>query len=120
MRTTKVVGMTRVGTLSALLPSADRSVLAMSDIHMKSPAPRKRANPLDGFLIMLHSASSKRAAQIGREQIEKHHQKTMTEALHGNLAPQRAAIVLSIVAGFQVMQQMIGLRALADADPKRW
>jgi AcrR family transcriptional regulator len=76
------------------------------------------AIPLDGFLIMLHSASSKRAATIGREQIEKHHQKVMTTALSGDLAPQRAALVLSLIAGFQVMRQMIGLSALADAEPE--
>ena len=51
--------------------------------------------PLEGFLIMLDSASSKRAAEIGRAQIEKGHQKTMTAAFSGDLAPQRAALVLS-------------------------
>ena len=29
-----------------------------------------------------------------------------------------AALVLSLIAGFQVMRQMIGLSALAEADPK--
>jgi len=74
--------------------------------------------PLEGFLIMLHSASSKRASEIGRGQIESGHQKTMTAALSGELAPQRAALILSLVAGVQVMRQMIGLSALAEADPK--
>ena len=78
----------------------------------------KDAAPLDGFLITLHSASSKPAAKIGRHQIEKHHQKVTAAALNGDLAPQRAALVLSLIAGFQVMRQMIGLSALADADPK--
>src|SRR5882672_1985999 len=73
--------------------------------------------PLEGFLIMLHSASSRRAADIGRKQIEKGHQKTMTGVLRGQLAPQRAALVLALVAGVQVMRQMIGLSALADAKP---
>ena len=76
------------------------------------------ATPLDGFLIMLHSASSKRAARIGRRQIENHHQKVMTAALRGDLAPQRAALVLSLIAGLQVMRQMISLSALAKAEPK--
>ena len=67
---------------------------------------------------MLRSASSKRAAEIGREQIERGHQKAMTAALGGDLAPQRAALVLSLVAGFQVMRQMIGLSALTDAKPE--
>ena len=73
--------------------------------------------PLDGFLILLHSTSNKRAAEIGREQIQKYHQKTMRAALSGELAPQRAALVLSLVAGVQVMRQMIGLSALAKAEP---
>jgi hypothetical protein len=41
----------------------------------------------------------------------------MTAALRGDLAPQRAAMVLSLIAGFQVMRQMIGLPALAEAKP---
>lgn len=73
--------------------------------------------PLEGFQIMLNSASSKRAAEIGREQIENGHQKTMAVTLSGDLAPERAALVLSLVAGFQIMRQMIGLSALADAEP---
>ncbi len=75
------------------------------------------ATPLEGFQIMLRSASSARAAEIGREQIERHYHKVMTEALSGALAPQRAALVLSLVAGFQVMRQMMGLSALAEAKP---
>jgi AcrR family transcriptional regulator len=76
------------------------------------------ATPLDGFLIMVHSASSKRAAEIGREQIEQHHQKTLASALQGDLAAERAALALSVVAGFQIMRQMIGLSPLTEADPK--
>ena len=76
------------------------------------------ATPLDGFLIMLRSASSERAAEIGREQIEKHYQKVLSNALSGELAAQRAAIVLSLVAGFQVMRQMVGLSALSKAKPE--
>jgi len=76
------------------------------------------ALPLDGFLIMLYSLSSKRAGAIQREQIESHHQRAMTAAIRGAMAPQRAALVLSLIAGFQVMRQMIGLSALAEADSK--
>jgi len=79
---------------------------------------RTDASPLDGFLIMHRSGSSRRAAEIGREQIETHHHKTMTAALAGTLAPQRAAVVLAIVAGIQIMRQMIGLTALSKAKRK--
>jgi AcrR family transcriptional regulator len=79
---------------------------------------KKDATPLEGFQIMLRSASSERAAEIGREQIENHHQRLIASALSGDLAPQRAAVVLSLVAGFQIMRQMIGLSPLTEADPK--
>jgi AcrR family transcriptional regulator len=71
--------------------------------------------PLEGFLIMLHSASSKRAAEIGREQIEKGHQKVLASALSGKLTSERAALMLSLISGFQVMRQVIGLSALSEA-----
>ena len=74
--------------------------------------------PLEGFLITFRSASSQRAAEIGRAQIEAGHHKTMTAALAGRLAPERAALVLALVSGVQVMRQMIGLSALAKADPR--
>lgn len=76
------------------------------------------ATPLEGFQIMLRSASHERAAQIGCEQIERHHQKRIAAALAGKLAPQRAAVMLSLIAGFQVMRQMLELPALAKADAK--
>lgn len=76
------------------------------------------ATPLDGFLIMIHSASSARAAEIGRGQIEAHHQRTVAEALGGPLAAERAALILSLVSGFQVMRQVIGLQALTSARPQ--
>jgi AcrR family transcriptional regulator len=76
------------------------------------------ATPLEGFLIMMRSASSERAAQIAREQIEKHYHRVLTAALRGDFAPQRAALVLALVAGVQLMRQMIGLAALDKASPK--
>jgi hypothetical protein len=67
---------------------------------------------------MMYSASSERAAEIAREQIDAHYQRTLTAALSGDLAPERAAVVLAFVAGVQVMRQMIALPALAGADPE--
>ena len=37
--------------------------------------------------------------------------------MSGDLAAQRAAVVLAVVAGIQVMRKVIGLSALADATP---
>jgi AcrR family transcriptional regulator len=90
---------------------AARMAAALVDIT------RAGATPLDGFLIMLHSASSRQAAGISREQIENYYHRALTAALGGDLAPERAGILLAVVAGVQVMRQLIGLSALADADP---
>lgn len=76
------------------------------------------ATPLDAFLIMTRSAASPRAAGIAREQIELHHQKTVAEGLGGSLAPERAALILSLISGFQTMRQGIGLSALTTADSR--
>jgi AcrR family transcriptional regulator len=74
------------------------------------------AAPLEGFQIMLRSAASESAARIGREQVERHHQQHIAAALPGALAEQRAGVILSLIVGFQLMRQMLELRALAKAD----
>jgi AcrR family transcriptional regulator len=76
------------------------------------------SHPLDGFLILFRSASSPVAARIAREQIAAIHQATAANAMPDGLhAPQRAAILLSLVAGIQMMRQTIGLVALTDCPP---
>jgi AcrR family transcriptional regulator len=77
------------------------------------------AAPLDGSLMMIRSASTAnpRVAEIGRRQIEKRHMKTLAAALKGEHAAERAALILSLIAGVQVMRQMIGLSALAKTPP---
>lgn len=75
--------------------------------------------PLEGFQIMLRSASSERAARITRKLIERHHQQRIAGSLKGELAAQRAGVMLALIAGFQLMRQMLELPALAKADPKQ-
>lgn len=72
--------------------------------------------PLDGSLTMIRSASNRHAAAIAREQIEQGHHKVLADALPGELAPQRAALILTLVAGVQIMRQGIGLSALAETE----
>jgi len=72
---------------------------------------------LEGFQIMFRSSSSPSAARIGREQIEQHHLTTLTQALSGPLREERAALALSLVAGVQIMRQMMELSPLTQADP---
>jgi AcrR family transcriptional regulator len=106
---------------------AEPNILAREILESPNPGERMAAvliditksgaTPLDGFLIMLYSAASERAAEIGREQIEAHYHRVLAEALTGKLAAERAALVLALVAGVQVMRQVIALSALTEADP---
>lgn len=73
--------------------------------------------PLDGFLIMLRSTSNERATAIWREQIEQHYQKALVALAPGALAAERAALLLALIMGFQVMRQVVGVSALVEADP---
>lgn len=108
--------MATTGVLTPLLldSSASGEAIAAALVSIT----RKDATPLEGFQILLRSASSERAAEIGRAQIEKHHQKLIAAALPGDLPAQRAAIVLAMVAGFQVMRQVIGISALTRTKPE--
>jgi len=78
---------------------------------------RPGAAPLDGFQVMLRSVANPRAAAINRDQIERHHQKNLSGALAGPHAAERAALVLALVAGIQLMRQTLAIKALAKADP---
>jgi AcrR family transcriptional regulator len=78
---------------------------------------RPGAAPLDGFAIMLKSAASPRAAAISRAQIAKHHFQTLERTLTGPNTEERAALLLSVVAGLQLMRQTLRLPALAKVDP---
>lgn len=73
--------------------------------------------PLDGFLILFRSTSSTTAARIARERIAQVHQATAATAITGNHASERAALFLALVAGVQMMRQMLELRPLTQADP---
>ncbi|GEP12812.1 TetR/AcrR family transcriptional regulator [Methylobacterium gnaphalii] len=74
-------------------------------------------NPLDGFMILTRSSSSETAARIARDRIAQAHHATAAGAVGADHPSERAAIFLSFVAGFQGMRQMMGLSALAEADP---
>lgn len=80
---------------------------------------RPDATPLDGSLMMVRSGATTnpRVIEIGRKQIEKMHLKTLAAALKGDNAAERAALILSLIAGVQIMRQMIGLSPLAKTSP---
>lgn len=75
------------------------------------------AHPLDGFLILFRSSSSPVAAKIARERIAAAHQVAAEHMVRGAHAAERAALFLSLVAGFQMMRQMIQLSPLIETEP---
>jgi len=89
------------------------AALAKALVEVTAPG----ATPLDGFLIMLRSAASPKAAELGRELIGQGHQATLLNMLEGPDAAERAGVFLALVAGLQVMRQMMALPSLAEADP---
>lgn len=76
------------------------------------------AEKLDGFLILLRSASNERAADIWRENIEQHYEKSLVARLSGKRAKERAGLILALIAGVQIMRQAIGTTSLVESDPK--
>lgn len=73
--------------------------------------------PLDGFLILFRSTSSPTAARIARERIAEIHHATATAAISDGHASERAALFLAVVAGVQMMRQMLQLTPLTKAEP---
>jgi AcrR family transcriptional regulator len=82
---------------------------------------RPDAKPLDGSAMMVRSGgtTNPRIIEIGRKQIERMHLKTLTNALEGDDAAERAALIVSLVAGVQLMRQMIGLTPLVKTPPAK-
>ncbi|WP_186114916.1 TetR/AcrR family transcriptional regulator [Burkholderia gladioli] len=73
------------------------------------------ATPMDGFLILLRSAHDEQATAILRRKFDTHFATPLTGLLSGEGRPQRAALLLSVMAGFQVMRQIIGMNGLVEA-----
>ena len=62
-----------------------------------------------------------RAADLGRERLERGYLRILADASPGSHAAERAAILLALVAGFQVMRQVVrpsatGPGSIADND----
>lgn len=73
--------------------------------------------PLDGFLVLFRSTNSAVAARIARERIAMVHQATAAASISSDHAQERAALFLSVVAGVQMMRQMLELEPLTKAKP---
>jgi AcrR family transcriptional regulator len=101
--------LTEPGTEFAAL--AGRAAQAL--VRASAPA----GTPLDGFLIMLRSASSPAAVAILREKFQAHFEARLAGTLAGERPGERAALMLAVIAGLQLMRQVIALPSLTEADP---
>jgi AcrR family transcriptional regulator len=72
---------------------------------------------VDGFLLMLRSVANPKATEILRAAIDVHFQRPLEALLPGAERQERAALLLSVLAGVQLMQQVMGSPALTTADP---
>ncbi|MDR1395640.1 MAG: TetR/AcrR family transcriptional regulator [Deltaproteobacteria bacterium] len=96
-------------------PKAEILCHDISSALVEMTAPN--VTPLDGFLIMLRSAGSKRAIGILREKFETHFSQPLAELLPEKNRQERSALFLAVIAGFQLMRQIIELPALTEAEP---
>jgi len=72
---------------------------------------------VDGFLLMLRSVSNPRAADILRDSIERHFEQQLAALLPGPDSHERVALFLSLIAGFQLMHNVLDSAAMTRADP---
>jgi AcrR family transcriptional regulator len=73
-------------------------------------------NPM---LLTLRSAANPRAAEIIRAHLEADYHRRLTEALPGDDASGRAALLISICAGVLLNRNVLGVPALRDAHVER-
>jgi AcrR family transcriptional regulator len=73
----------------------------------------------DGLLLTLRSASNERAAEIMRGHLEQHYQARLAEGLTGDDVVERAALLISICAGVQLMRNVLKSSALQNVDTER-
>lgn len=71
----------------------------------------------DGMMLTLRSVANPRAAEIMRDHVERHYQKELADGLPGSHTAGRAALLIAICAGVQLMRNVLHDSALADAEP---
>jgi AcrR family transcriptional regulator len=94
----------------------DSSLLAQrlsADVVTKR---EKDAERINVFFLLLRSAPNPRAAEILRDSIARHFERPLKALLRGPRAGQRAAMILAVIAGLSLFRQVIGSKALADAN----
>ena len=104
-------------TQQTLRPSRERSEICKKIATALVLKTSPESEQLDGFLILLRSASNPRAALIWRERIEKHYEVSLSGALSGPKKKERAGLILAVIARVQILRQAICITSLSEASP---
>ncbi|GLS19585.1 TetR family transcriptional regulator [Labrys miyagiensis] len=70
----------------------------------------------DAIRLMLHSASNPRAATILREALAGQFERPLAAMLGGRDTGERAALFLALIAGFDLIRNVVGSAPLTEAD----
>jgi AcrR family transcriptional regulator len=97
----------------------DPSMLAQRLTAVIVRKAERDAEPMDPLLLLLRSAPNPRAAEILRDSIARQFERPLKALLQGPKAGERAAMILAMIAGFQLLRRVIGSKALADASAAR-
>lgn len=98
----------------SLLMAPGKNAAAALDLLSSSLPPER-----DGVMLTLRSASNPRAAEIMRENMERNYQKMLAAELPGEDRMARAALLIAICAGVQLMRDILHSSALSAPDAAR-
>lgn len=93
-----------------LLLTPEHAAEAATDLLTADPPAR------DGMILTLRSAANPRAAEIMREHVERHYQRELADGLPGSDRAGRAALLIAICAGVQLMRNVLHDSALTDGE----
>jgi AcrR family transcriptional regulator len=99
------------------LITGDISTLERTIANGLTVSDARKGKAFDPLLLLLRSASNARAAVILREGIDRHFGQPLAQSLPGRLAKERAALILALIAGVQLMREVILIPALVETDP---
>jgi AcrR family transcriptional regulator len=94
----------------------DSSMLAQRFTAVIMRKTEKDIERMDPLLLLLRSAANPRAAEILRDSIARQFERPLKALLRGPKASERAAMILAMIAGFQLLRKVIGSKALAGAS----
>jgi AcrR family transcriptional regulator len=94
----------------------DSSMLAQRLTAVVMTQAEKDPERINVFFLLLRSAPNPRAAEILRDSIAHHFERPLKASLRGPKAGERAAMILAVVSGLTLFREVLGSKALAEAN----